>query len=137
MIYSKSDTKVAKLATEFLENKRLNVCDPLRYLLYTIKDKTAVDSLLQRVFDTNDPALRLIAAEYLMNIDTNRGLAEMIKILPIIEFDHATADSIAIWLGKYGDKKLKHKLEEKEIECKKSGEPNSASWYKWAASTIG
>jgi hypothetical protein len=137
-LYSGSNGKVSKFALELLENtatlpRSINPCFPLRFLLNTLTEQTTVNALLEKALATDNAALRMEAAEYIARTDIQRALSEMIKILPIVGFDHETRDAIGLWLSYEGDENLKAELMEMAKQHRAAGDVENAEWYEWAA----
>jgi hypothetical protein len=138
--YSKEISIVIQLATHLLKNaesikegqEAYYLGYVLSYILHKVKDQTIVDAFLKRFCNANNSTLRMVAAEYIVDIDVRRGLREMLRILPIVGYDHATSDSIAMWLGEKGDESLKTEIVGMIEQCKKSGDTDGAKWYEWA-----
>jgi len=109
---------------------------PLSYLLHTLP-KAESSNLIKQYREHPVPAFRMAVAEYLMaDGQVEAGLLLMVDIAAHCDYEHATHDAIAMWLGESGSLALREQLlKQAELAYKQNDAPR-AHHLKWAAEQI-
>jgi hypothetical protein len=108
----------------------------LSYALHTAPPALQIE-LIDRFRKAVSVELCMVVAEHMINTgNTKTGLKTMVDLLPRVQMNHDISDSIAMWLGYYGDNSLRKELLEEASLAMKHMETERYKRLKWAASMI-